>query len=243
MKHMLIAILLSQASDAEMARIDEWAKGQPENGPGRIGVGDEYFKAVKKFPKERARFMDKANEWWAKGWPDLDPIWKDKTRESLRRIYAGQPAPAKGLRDWGVGQFVKADCASTCVRSGLYSMRLLPQKTNIGLAEAATTRFAVKGVKEISASLWSLSDGTDGGETAVIHVYDGRGKEVATALFNIPSDTPVWIKCEAKVTLPDDAATATFIYLSSSKKGTVYVDDLSIKGDAKELLPNGSFDR
>lgn len=238
----LLLLLAIQTADGELARIEEWAKAQPDNGPGCIGVGDEYYQAAKKFPKDRQRFLDHANEWWSKGWPNLDTFWKDKTRVNLRKIYAGPGGAGRPLREWTSGQFVKADVSSAVVHGGGSSMRLLPQKTNIGLAEAVTLTLKVKGAKELVGSFWTYSDGTDGGETAVIHVYDGKGKEIATALFAVPSDTPVWVNAKATVSLPDGAETAKLIYLSSSKAGAIYVDDVTVKADGKELVHDGGFE-
>lgn len=238
----LLVLLVLQTADGEMARLEEWAKAQPDNGPGCVGIGDEYYQVAKKFPKDKQRFLDKANEWWAKGWPNLDQFWKDKTRANLLKIYAGPNVAGRPLRDWAQGQFAKADVASTCVHSGAGAMRILPQKTNIGLAEAVTLPLKLTAAKECVVSFWSLSSGTDGGETAVLHVYDAKGKEVATGVFSIPSDTPVWTKVQTTVTLPPGAERANFIYLTSSKTGTIYVDDLSVKLDGKETARDGGFE-
>jgi hypothetical protein len=242
LRTMAVLLLALQTADGELARIDDWSKTQPDNGPGQIGVGDEFYRAAKKFPKDRQRFLDKANEWWAKGWPNLDEFWKDKTRANLRKIYAGPMAAPRPLRDWAQGQFVKAELSSAAAHSGGSSMRLAPQKINPGLAEAVTMTFKVKAAKDLAVSFWTYSDGTDGGETAVVHVYDAKGKEIATALFSFAADTPVWVKAEAKLPLPDGADTVKFIYLTSSKVGVIHVDDVSAKVDGKETLRDGGFE-
>ena len=246
MKHLMLALLLSQAADTEMARIDEWAKGQPENGPGRIGVGDEYFKAVRKFPKERSRFMDKANEWWAKGWPDLDAIWKMKARERLSKVYAAAtPAPERKLPVTGWTAIGGAKADSLRVRTGSSALHLKIARKDGGLADiGGSESFDVIAGTEIEVTAWVLTDGTDGSEDKFGFVlYDAKGKSLATKELLASKDTPVWTKLSEKFELPKGAVRGKFGILISSKVGDIWYDDFSVKVDGKEQLPNGSFER
>jgi len=238
-----VLILALQAADAELARIEEWSKGQPDNGLGKAGIADEYYKTSKKFPKEKARFMDKANEFWLAGWPTLQEFHQEKIRENLRKIYAGPGPGGRALGNgWSVGQFVKADVSTAIVHYGSFSMRVLPQKTNIGLAEGVKIKVNVQPDKEHIFSLWSLSDGVDGEETCVLHVYDASGKEVQTQVSPLPKDTPIWAPIKWTFTPPVGATNAIFIYLTASKKGTIYLDDFSLKVNGTEVFKDGGFE-
>lgn len=243
MKYLVMAFLMSQAADAELARIDEWAKTQPENGLGKAGIADEYYKVSKKFPKEKARFMDKANEFWLAGWSDLQEFHQDKIRENLRKIYAGPAAPGKALdKSWSQGQFIKADVSSAIVHSGAYAIRVFPQKSNTGLAEGLKIKVKVQPGKEHVLSFWSLSDGVDGDESVVLHVYDGSGKEVQTQTASLRKDVPVWAPVKWTFTPPEGAVNAEFVQVTSSKKGAFYIDDFSLKIAGVETFKDGGLE-
>lgn len=230
MKILLALLLLTQA-DAEFARLEEWAKAQPDNGPGRVGVGDEYWKAAKKFPKERMRFMDKANESWASGWPMLDAVWKDKTRENLRKLYC-------------VSAFSKGNVSGERVRSGVLAARLPMPKGNEGnYHQPLKLDVAIPaGAKSIEVSAWVLADGTDStNDDMKPCVSSGAGKLLSATGSPIPMDLPVWTRISQTIK-GDGAQKLSLVFEFQSRSGTVYVDDVSVKVDGKELLRDGGFE-
>jgi hypothetical protein len=244
MKTMFITMLLLslQAADNEMTRIEEWAKTQPDSGPGRIGVGDEYYKAVKKFPKEKARFMEKANEWWAKGWPDLDAVWKEKTRESLKKIFATS-APSKGVvADW---KGEKVTASGERVHSGMFASKIQFPKGNEGnwLHMLKWEGQLPNNVVEVVVTAWVLSDGTNSvNDDMKPHLTGPNGEIIYSTGTPIPMDFPLWKKLEVKVPAKG-ASTLRLFFEFQSRLGTVYVDDVSVKADGKELLLNGGFEK
>lgn len=245
MKTIMMAFLLSlQAADAELTRIEEWSKTQPENGAGRIGVGDEYYKATKKFPKDKAKFMEKANEWWAKGWPELDAVWKDKTRENLKKIFA-TPAPARALT---VGDWKSVDkmvASGERVHSGMSAAKISFPKGNEGswLHMLKWEGQLPAGVQEVVVTAWVLSDGTNNvNDDMKPHLVGPNGEIIYSTGTPIPMDFPLWKKLEVKV--PAKGAVRLHLFFEfQSRLGTVYVDDVSIKADGKELLTNGGFEK
>lgn len=244
MTTLLIALLL-QAADAELSRIEEWAKGQPDNGAARVGVGDEYWKSSKKFPKDRLRFVDRANEAWATGWPMLDAFWKDKTRDNLKRLYASAAGPA--VRPLAKGEWISdgAAVSGERVRSGVASARIPMPKGNEG-NYAQPLRCDIKlpaGAKELEVSAWVLADGTNSANDDMKPVVTGAGGKLLSAAGTaIPMDVPVWTPVSQKLKV-DGAVKVSVYFEFQSRQGIVFVDDVSVKCDGKELLANGGFER
>lgn len=239
----LLAFLLLalQAGDAEMARIEEWAKSQPDNGPGKIGVGDEYYKASKKFPKDRARFIEKASEWWGKGWPDLDAFWKDKTRDNLKRIYASSAGPAGRpvSKEWTVESVT---VSGERVKSGLSAARVSMAKDG-GLHHAMKLSVNLSpGSKSAEVSAWVLTDGTDSANDDLkVLVAGADGKLISAPSSSIAQDLPVWRL--VRLTVPCEGGAKLSVFFEfQSVKGVAFVDDVSIKIDGKEMMKDGGFE-
>jgi len=137
---------------------------------------------------------------------------------------------------------VKVELAGNRVHSGGAAVRITPPAT-AGLREVLSCgQVQVQG-KELELTAWMLSDGTDSiGDKVNFTVADATGKNLLTKEIPIGADTPVWVRLTEKFTLPPGPARAKIMFLVSSTKGAVYVDDVSIKVDGKEMLPSGSFE-
>jgi hypothetical protein len=242
--HLLLLVAL-QTADGELSRIEEWSKSQPENGPGAVGIGDEYFKASKKFPKEKQKFIDHANEWWSKGWPNLDQFWKDKARENFKKLYA---SPAGGATkplskpEWtGDGSVVTGER----VHSGNFAAKMAMPKGNEGnFAQPLKTEVKVPpGAKEIEISAWVLADGTNNANDDMKPLVYGAGAKLLSATGTaIEMDIPVWRKISQTVSA-EGATRVQVVFEFQSRQGVVFVDDVSIKCDGKEILTNGGFEK
>jgi hypothetical protein len=241
----IIFLVALQGADAEFARIEDWSKTQPDSGPGAMGIGDEYYKAAGKFPKDRSRFMDKANEFWLKAWPALDQFWKDKTRENLKKIYASHGfAGARTLpkTEWMTDG---ASITSERVHTGNFAVKLIMPKGNEGnFHQPLKTDLKIPiGTKEVEVSAWVLSDGTDKFDDAIKPTLsDIDGKVLAAPGGAIPIDVPIWKKVSLKIPAAR-AVRLLLIFEFKSRQGVVFIDDVSVKFDGKEALPNGGFER
>lgn len=230
----LALLLAAQAADVEFARIEEWAKSQPENGPGKISVGDEFYKASRKFPKDRVRFMDRANESWAAGWPLLQDTWKDRVRQNLRRMFASpvgvQPLP----KVWTV-ETVTA--SPERVRSGRFAARITMSKDG-NLHHAMKAVFAVPpGAKTVDVTAWILTDETESAEDDLkVIVFGGDGKVMTAVGSPIPIDVPAWTKVTVSVPV-DGAARFGVFFEFKSTKGVAFVDDVEVKIGDVSLFP------
>ena len=241
MTRLLVILLALQTADAEMARLDEYAKGQPDIAPAKIGIGDEYYKAARKFSKDRLRFMDKASEYWAAGFPGLDDVWKDKTRENLKKIYSS-PAGAGARpvsKEWTVESVV---LSGERVHSGLSAAR-------VAMAKDGALHHAMKmsvnlapGSKSVEVSAWVLTDETDSANDDLKVLIAGKdGKILAAPGAAIVADVPAWRL--VKLTVPCDGGAKLSVFFEfQSSKGVAFVDDVSIKVDGKELMKDGGFE-
>jgi hypothetical protein len=238
-----LASFLLQSYDETVQKLAE-DLAKAETASGKVGVGDEYVKLLRKYPKKRQDLLDAASDAYGKAWPDLDPVWRMKLRERLLKLYV-PVVPGHGgsiPEGWSgpVDGTHKVCLLNDRVHSGGTAAKLVPG------AKARNARLLytpeVKGAgKKIEFSVWVLSDGTTGeGEGDTVRFwYDGT-----LSSKKIPVDTPVWTKLSFEVTTIAGSTDKVAIEIVvRSREGFVYVDDLSIKIDGKELLPQGGFEK
>ena len=242
MKTTAFAVLLALASyEEEVAKLEDKGKIST-TGPERVAVGDGYTRLIGKYPKKRQEILDAASLWYGRAWPDLDDVWKLQLRGRLRQIYAS-PAKQKGSLPAGWGGPLgegKAETSPLLVHSGSSAARLSPSKNGSGSMLRSPSVELPKG-KPVKIEAWVLSDETDGEATLVAHFFDPAGKLLASRPFAVKADLPVWTRWtdEAEV---EGAVKLSFDLVVNAKKGTVVVDDVSVKVEGKELLPSGGFE-
>ena len=243
MNALLLALALQTYEEAtlKVAALAEKA----ENGPSKVEVGDEFTKLMGKFPKRRIELLDAASLWYGKAWPDLDDAWKGKLRDRLARLYApnqaGKPATLDG---WGgvLGAAAKIEVVGQRVHSGAFALRFTPKNLKLGTI-ASSKPVAVQAGKKLEVSAWVLSDGTDGLSDGLKFVIrDQKDGFSWTCGEKIKSDSPVWVRISGETVLPEGSTSAEVQISFDSKAGVMYVDDLSINLDGKELLKTGSFE-
>lgn len=213
-----------------------------ETAPQKVGVGDDYVKLSKKYPKKRQELLDAASDAYAKAWSGLDPVWQMKSREHLAKIYAPIIPGRVGTipEGWSgpVDTSHKVSLSNERVHSGGVAAKLIPgsKARNARLLYTPT----VKGLgKKIEFSVWVLSDGTDSTSDEVRFYFDGSVTSKA-----IQKDTPAWTRLIFEVdTVGGSIERGNIEIVSFSKTGTIWVDDLSIKIDGKEQLQNGGFEK
>ena len=215
----------------------------------KVGMGDEWVAAAKNFKPLATIFYDRAAHWYAAAWPDLDPVWKDKARTQGKKIAISRPqgAPKKLPTGWvadpglsGVLPVVDG----TVARVGSYSGKLSPAPANVRNSYSAlkSDLLPVNG-KTMETSAYLMTDGTDSGADRMYAMFfDQAGKQIATDQAFVPQDTPFWGRIVIKSTVPKDAVRAQYSLVMNSKKGNIWVDDVSMKVDGKEIVKNGSFE-
>ena len=97
----------------------------------------------------------------------------------------------------------------------------------------------------VTASVWIATDGTESAQDKlVINFYAGDGALIGKAQGFIPVDSPFWQKVEVKADVPANAVRFLAEIAVASTKGTIWVDDFSLRGaDGKEYFENGSFEK
>jgi len=240
----MLPLALQGYEESSQKLADDLAKA--DTAPAKVAVADEFVKLAKKFPKQRQEAIDGASSAYRAAWPDLDPVWKMKTRERLARLYVPlAPVPEKKLpvAGWGAISGAKAD--SLRVHSGSASLHLKIARKDGGLADmGGTDFFEVKPGKELELSAWVLTDGTDGLDDKFGFVlYDAAGKSLVTKELVAPKDIPAWTRLSDRFEVPAGAVKAKIGILVSSKGGDLWWDDFSVKIDGKEQLRNGGFEK
>jgi hypothetical protein len=176
--------------------------------------------------------------------PDLDAVWEAKLRERLVRLYSpvvpGQPRKPPVVGWVGPGTD-KID--STKVRSGSHALHFtISKKPGLADVGGADTIELPRG-KELESSAWAVTDGTDTlDDKFVIGVYDAQGKLLVIKEFPQRRDFPIWTRFVEKPPMSDAAFKAKVQILIASTKGSLWLDDFSLKVDGKEVLKNGGFE-
>jgi hypothetical protein len=234
---------------ATMGSLEEKEKGELDTGPKKIGMGDEWMAAIKKFPKERHKLEEHAVAWYAKAWPEIDGIWKEKLRERFRKMFQLQaPLPATTAAPAGWKNScpgAKVGQTSAAAHSGKGSLavvcfdKMQPKKY---WAIDTPTLVPIVG-KTYEFSAWFLTDETDSVEDALIVPIFAPGRKLLDQpIVVFKKDSPWWQKVEKSFTVPAEAVGFEIHLYVESTRGTIFVDDVSLKLDGKELLKNGGFE-
>ena len=247
----LIFLAVPQASDLEMKRLLELEAQPPENGPGKVGLGDSFMEAAKKFPKDHKRFEDRAMVWYAKGWPDLDAVWKEKMRErfhKLANLPAGFDKPAKGsaVKGWSVpDELWGSYLIQGFGHSGKACAQIVPagKRNEVGYTGFHSTNVLVSEGKTYHVSFWCFTEKTDTDGSLSVRFLDAAGKLVSQSGPFIPPDAPWWQKIEGDFKCPAGASRINLNFTMLSKAGVTFIDDVSVELEGKALLQNGGFEQ
>lgn len=219
---------------------------------GEVKMGDEWVAAAKKFPALWRIFYDRAIQWYKQAWTRLDAAGKAKLRAQGLRIAAARPPgiPRKGLpTGWASDQGLAGKPSNldpSIARTGSYSVKLAPADEKVQNSVSAITSdlTPVEG-KTFEYSAYLLSDGTENAaDKIVLRFFDGGGNMIGNGVSAFyQNDIPFWNRVSIKGNIPENAARAQALITLYSKKGNVWVDDVSLKLDnAREVLKNGSFE-
>lgn len=216
----------------------------------KITMGDEWIAAAKKSPAISRVFFDRASQWYAKAWPDLDAVWKMKSRDQGRKLAAARPPgaarkgiPAAWFPDPGLSG-VLPSLDGAVAHTGSYSVKLAPADEKVARSYSCVKSDLVPiNGKALETTIFVLSDGTESGADRVYNMFfDQAGNQIKTEQAFIPTDLPFWTRVVIKSDVPKEAVRAQFSAVLNSKKGAVWLDDLSLKFDGKDAMKNGSLE-
>lgn len=219
-----------------------------DTAPKKVGMGDEWVTAAKAFPALFRAFYDRASFFYSSAYPDLDTLWKEKVRERGMKLAASRPAggPRKNIPAGWVGDPLPPGAKMPVLdgqiaHTGSYSVRMTPadDKVKDSWSQFKSETIAIPPGRELEFSIYALSSGTENAaDRLVLYFVDRNSSSVY-----IPLDTPFWKRLSGKIAIPDGATRVVLGVIQNSKKGTIWVDDASIKVDGKEVLKNGSFEQ
>lgn len=211
--------------------------------PQKVGMGDEWVAAAKKSPALSRIFYDRASQWYILGWPDLDPVWKGKLREQGAKLSASRP-PGPARRGVPSGWKIEGGSPSsdgTVARSGSYSIKMPSDPKQEVFFKSDVIQLVPN--NKIEYSGFVRSDGTDNKtDQIILNFFDKDGRLVGVAGVPIPIDVPFWNYVSGKADVPPEAIFVKLGAAVRSKKGTLWVDDVSLKLDGKESVKNASFE-
>lgn len=220
-------------------------------GAQKVAMGDEWVNGAKKHPALNKIFYERAAQWYTKAWPDLEGAAKQKLRDQAKKLAASRP-PGAGRKGLPTGWIDTASMDGfppvldgTIARTGSVSAKILPplEKAKVGSASIAKTEMLPIQPKPVEMIAYTLSDGTDNGTDRVaIGFYDAGGNSLAYHQAFLPNDLPFWTPVTIKAVPPANAARADVQFWQYSKKGNIWIDDVSLKVDGKEAVKNGSFE-
>lgn len=245
-------VYLAKSGDKTLRTLAEHERAPlyADTAPQKVGMGDEWVTAAKSFKPLYKIFYDRAAFWYAGAWDELkgQPLWGEKLRERLQKIYllnsaAAAPKQIACPSGWKCPiAETKAGRSNATARSGQFSLAITGWKSPLPAYGAVEQYVDVKPGK-YKVSGWVISDGTDADDSFLVNVQNANGTNLQLIPVVFNPDKPWWRRLEAEVTVPAQGVRMGLAVVVGSKQGMIYVDDISIKGsDGKELAKNGSFE-
>ena len=223
-----------------------------DNPEKKVGMADEWVAAAKKFPQLTTTFYDRASHWYVKAWPDLSDLWKMKAREQGKKLSAARPVgngkgalPAGWYAEtWMPGARPPLLDGSTA-RTGSYSIKVVPGDEKLkGSGSGFRSDLIAIPAGKVEGTAYVMVNGTESAEDRVaVAFYDNGGQMVGVPLASfMQADVPFWSRVAFSGSVPGKATRAIFAIFRKSRDGEMFVDDVSLKIDGKEVLKNVSFE-
>lgn len=252
MRVLLMLVGLLQGSDDEAKRIAALeAKGPIDTAVAKVALGDEWVGAAHKFPKEKEKFLQNGFGWYGKAWPDLEVGVKMKLRERLHKIvgfpqdWAKRGKLTERAVGWdGFGDYWGASIETTFGHSGKACLKIIStgKGNETGNSGAHTASYVASPGKKYVLSAWVFTELNENGGVLDLRFIDKAGKYIEGRRVPIPEDNPWWQKIEGEVEAPAEAVRLDVNVSVYVKNGVVFVDDLSVLIDSKQVLKNGSLE-
>lgn len=238
---------LSKGSDPTLKDLATRDLLLPKSIQERLAMADSWSDAAKKSPPySRQKLYDRAAYWNSKAWPDLETSQKEKLRERFRKtLWNKTPGPVKkGLpAGWSQDGAPIAALDPSVAHGGGYSVKLQAAE-NKGAWGALKSPFIAAFGKTCVISAWTASDGTESVKDQIhVRLFDQAGKFITYVGPFIPVDQPIWTRIEASFEVTKEVSRIEVAVVVYSTKGVVWVDDISLKLDGKEMLDNGSLEK
>jgi hypothetical protein len=225
---------------------DAWWTGSTEVEAHLLTGATSTMKVEAKREAARLRqfFTQRAVLFYGRAWPDLAGQDKDRVRGCMQRVFQSASPILKSAsapKEWAIDPAAKIGPTELAIHTGRKSLMMMGGKVR---STVLGQTVALKPNAECELSGWVLSDGTDGPEDEIYAPgYSASGKLVLHPKLAVQNDQPWWKKISAKFTTPADMAKMEVHFSLTSTKGVIYLDDVSLTVDGKEVLKNGSFEQ
>lgn len=233
---------------------DAWWNGSTEadakmltgaTGSFKVSVDKETLK------KAKGRLKARAGHWYEQAWALLQDSERDRLRPKFKAMQMNPAAgpdrkgEIEGWKHYGAGS--AADLSGTYVRSGRYALHAAPNAKGDVVVFLASNDVRLIPGKKYELSAWCLTDGKAGGGLNCVRpggfsMTDADGKPFQIAL-SFPSDQPYWSRSKVTFAVPKGSGDVTFRIELNGKNGQVWIDDLGLVCEGKEVLMNGSFEK
>jgi hypothetical protein len=206
----------------------------------RVGMGDEWVNAAKNFPGLARIFYDRASAWYSAAWPLLknDPTFGDPLRARALQLSASRP-PGAPNRPIPIGWKTEGGAPvldGTIARTGSYSAKL----TSVSFVKSDP--IPVAGNRIDYSAFFRSEDTYDVTDQLILDWLDKDVRFIRATGLPVPLDTPFWTFVSGTAQAPEGAAFVQLTIALRSKRGTLWVDDASLKVDGKEMIKNPSFE-
>lgn len=227
---------LSKGKDEGLKKLalDDVAAASP------VALADAWFALLKKEPAVKERSL----HWYAKAWPTLAGVEREKIRARAFELQRKAPAAKQSVPAPSPWQSVKSTLTTEFAHSGTQSVCVTDPPGN-GSPAGFFTKLSVAGKGTLAFRAWVMTDGNGANDLVAIGLSDAAGKAITPGQINVPlpSDQPFWTKIEQTLVLPKDTATIAVGIQFYSPKGMLWIDDISIRSEGgAELLQNGGFE-
>lgn len=216
-----------------------------ETGYDAVEIADIWVKASEKSPVLRILLREHALFQYGRGWDALnDPFTRNRLREKISALTVIVGGQAKNTRvvGWHANADLKMDMILDTSRShsGRASAKIIAKPIEY-LVLANDPLPAVAG-KTYEASGWVLQDEGAAAVNLIVKFTNAAGDQILADAAATPPDRPVWTKTQKTLVCPVGASKIQ-VQVWGSKGAAVWVDDISLKCDGKDLLQNGGFEK
>jgi hypothetical protein len=239
---------LSKGADAGLKAAAEKDLAGAPGADALAAIGDTWWTlGEKQKGASKNHVQERALHWYRQAWKGLAGIAKEKVRARFKAALfrpglppskkAGEP-PSK----WRAGgEKDRIQIEEGGAHGGRCSIRLQG-----GQGDGGSFAQGVKVTpgRKYVFSAWILTDRTDNSDPFVVILWHGAGSVLGGP--RVPLDQPWWTLVQGTYECGEDTGSIEIIVRSTKDQaGTVWVDDLSLKGvdDGIELLDNGSIER
>ena len=236
----------AKGSDAALRGLAEKELAQPRAGAEQLELGDAWADAARRGAGPKKNLLDRAVYGYVQAWTSVDAAAKEKLRDRFRKIFQVAGAPSKvAPKDWSLPVAdAKAGVSPAAPRTGRHCFQINCIKFRDSAYQPLSQTMLAKPLASYELSCWVLTDETAGvGDALEATIASSEGKEILHSSIQAPPDQPWYKKLEVKFTAPETAVRLTVGFAVKSIKGTIFIDDVSLRQDGREVLKNGSFEQ